>query len=961
MQPASDLAAIAQLESLRYRPGPASYLAIPQAQFGWVEQYPKFARHLERRYVVAHRSELAIVYRLAHSPGDASWQSQLDDLIGVFASRYGHDPAILDCNSGLDLKTHFPEVTSFSPPNPTLGMLPYLDRTVDLVIIQAADRLAMAEARRVAVGAVAQVSNGSLEIDWLANGTTALPSVSIVIPSYNGIAFTEQCVRSLMETVPSWLDCEFVVVDDCSTDDTQERLAALAKRDRRLRVLRNEVNSGFLMTCNRGAFESRGEIVLWLNNDTIALPGWLPPLLRIFREDPDVGGVGGKLIFPDGRLQEAGGVVFRDGRSANLGKWHPDPADPLFDYVREVDYVSGAHLAFRRTFLEKVGGFDERYRPIYCEDSDICFKARELGLKVVYQPESAIVHIEGATSGKDESKGDKRYQLLNRDKFNTRWADALIHQPVYPNRFDLGTLHRLAVRGVLARRALVVAPLPPEYDRESGSQSILDIIQSLVDGGWAVSFVAENPRPKGGERYMRMLRQLGVAAYGGFGSRTDELLAEGRFDLVICAFWYIAEAILPRVRALSPQTRVMVNSMDLHFLRNARRIFAGGERLDLDYAGEFVRELNTYGASDGVLTVSGKEAELLGSLLGDASMTFVNPDTEEPRQSALGFDERSGIVFIGNFRHPPNVEAVKWLLDAIVPLLPPTILEDHPVYIVGNDLPDAIAQRAQEIPGVRMVGWVPSVVPYLHQARVSVVPLLHGAGTKRKAIQALAVGTPIVSTSIGVEGLVLRDGKHALVADERHRFAGAVSRLLGDRKLWTTLAASGRVAVARSFSRVEARRQFHSAVETVLGRDIRKARFGDAERELIDRLVKPRYRQLVERIRRVAEDAIPPGARVAVVSRGDADLLTLGALDAEHFPGDDNGAWLGWYPENGEQATALLERAVERKVQYLLVPQTAAWWLSKYPELAARLERDWQEVVRDEETCVVYQRREDQP
>ena len=198
------------------------------------------------------------------------------------------------------------------------------------------------------------------------------------------------------------------------------------------------------------------------------------------------------------------------------------------------------------------------------------------------------------------------------------------------------------------------------------------------------------------------------------------------------------------------------------------------------------------------------------------------------------------------------------------------------------------------------------------------------------------------------------------MADERYRFAGAVARLLGDRKLWTALAESGRIAVTRPHSRVEARRQFRSALETVLSRDIRRARFGDAERELVERLVKPRYRQLVERIRRVAEDAIPPGARVAVVSRGDNDLLSLGTVDAEHFPGDDNGAWLGWYPANGEQATALLESAVERRVEYLLVPQTAVWWLSKYPELAEKLERDWHQVVRDEGTCVVYQRREDQ-
>jgi GT2 family glycosyltransferase len=445
-QPASNLAAIAQLEAWRYRFVEPGYLAIPQAQFWWLEHYDQFARHLERRYTLVHRSETAIVYRLTAGP-DPTWQAQLEELFAVFSACFDRDAAVLDWGSGLDIAKHFPEIAVFSPPNSSMRELPYLDGSVDVVVVRAHDKTAITEARRVAGAAVAQTSNASLQVEWVAGGRSSLPSISIVIPSYNGIGFTEPCIRSLIETVPAWLDAEFVVVDDCSTDGTHERLAVLARHEPRLRVLRNEVNSGFLMTCNRGAFDSRGEIVLWLNNDTLALPGWLPPLLGTFRQRPDAGAVGGKLLFPDGRLQEAGGVVFSDGRSANVGKWFPDPSDPLFDYVREVDYVSGAHLAFRRSFLELVGGFDESYRPIYCEDTDICFKVRQLGLKVYYQPESAIIHIEGGTSGTDESAGDKRYQTLNREVFAARWIDELRLQPTYPNRFDLSTLHRLAVRG----------------------------------------------------------------------------------------------------------------------------------------------------------------------------------------------------------------------------------------------------------------------------------------------------------------------------------------------------------------------------------------------------------------------------------------------------------------------------------------------------------------------------------
>lgn len=509
-----------------------------------------------------------------------------------------------------------------------------------------------------------------------------------------------------------------------------------------------------------------------------------------------------------------------------------------------------------------------------------------------------------------------------------------------------------------SRRALVIAPLPPEYDREAGSQAVLDMIEFLDEDGWAVSFVAENPRPRGSERYMRMLRQRGIAAYGGFGHRTDELIAEGRFEVAICVFWYTAEAMVPRIRVLSPHTKVAVHTIDLHFLRNARRLFAGGERLDMDYAGDLVRELNVYASCEAVLTVSEKEADLVASLTGRDSLALVVPLFDAPEESHLDFDRRRGLVFLGNFRHPPNVEAVSWLLEDVVPAIPAPVLTEHPIYIVGNELPEELRQLGDRTPGVQMVGWVPSVGPYLQRARASLVPLRHGAGIKLKVIQSLAAGTPIVSTSVGVEGLDLKNGEHALVAIDAEPFAAAIARLVADKKLWNRLSRSGRRVVSGSHNREEARRSFRDAIEALVDRRAAKEAPKHSDRELVDRLLKPRYRDLVERVRRVANEAIPAGGRVAVVSRGDEDLLSLGAAFAEHFPGDESGAWLGWYPESGAQAAALLEKAVSRSVEYLLVPDTASWWLQKYPELAESLERDWSELIRDDGTCVVYRRKD---
>jgi GT2 family glycosyltransferase len=374
-------------------------------------------------------------------------------VIAECQNRLGRDPAILDWNAGPELATAFPRHTVFTPPI-TDSTLPYLDQSIDVVAVSASDQASLPEARRVAQVAVVVFSGTerggeprvALEVDWRSDGGAALPSASIVVPVYNNIAHTEACLSALRETLPRNFEGEVIVVDDASTDDTQARLKQQAKLDPRLKILRNRKNSGFVLTCNRGASSATGDIVIFLNNDTLPLPGWLQALLRTFRDYPDAGAVGSKLVYPDGRLQEAGAVVFSDGSGANFGKWDYETDDPLYNFVREVDYCSGAVLATRRSLLEEIGGLDEFFAPGYYEETDYCFSVREKGYRVYYQPESTVIHVEGATGGTDLSSGTKRYQVVNRAKFVKKWARALKGQPPNPNRFDSATWHALAVR-----------------------------------------------------------------------------------------------------------------------------------------------------------------------------------------------------------------------------------------------------------------------------------------------------------------------------------------------------------------------------------------------------------------------------------------------------------------------------------------------------------------------------------
>lgn len=154
----------------------------------------------------------------------------------------------------------------------------------------------------------------------------------------------------------------------------------------------------------------------------------MEPLLDAFRRDPKTGAVGSKLVYPDGRLQEAGGLIFSDASGHNIGKGS-DPLEPLFNIPREVDYCSGAALMIRASLFRQLGGFDKLFDPAYYEDTDLCFSVRKAGYAVMVEPRSTVIHHEGGTAGTDTGKGFKRFQNINRGKFARKWARELAKQP----------------------------------------------------------------------------------------------------------------------------------------------------------------------------------------------------------------------------------------------------------------------------------------------------------------------------------------------------------------------------------------------------------------------------------------------------------------------------------------------------------------------------------------------------
>ena len=614
-----------------------------------------------------------------------------------------------------------------------------------------------------------------------------VPRASLVIPVFNQFAHTLACLRAIAAHPPA-AAIEVIVVDDGSSDETAEALAQVVG----LRFHRRAANGGFIKACNDGAALARGEYLVFLNNDTIPQAGWLDALLQTFDEHPGTGLVGAQLLYPDGRLQEAGGVVFADGSGWNYGRLE-SPLDPRYACLRDADYCSGAAIAIPRALFIRLGGFDLRYAPAYYEDTDLAFAVREAGLRVLYQPAARVVHLEGATAGTDTSTGPKAAQVRNQAVFAQKWHARLrTHLPPGdPDAAAFGHGRRPTV--------LVVDVLTPQPDRDSGSLRLVNLMRLLREEGAHVVFLPADRAHDGA--YTTALQQLGVEAWHApFAPRITAWLARHgqRFDAAIVCRHYVASEFLPVLRKHAPRATLVFDTVDLHYLREQRGAqLAGNAGMARTAQRTRTLELGVIADSDLTWVVSAVERDLLAT---DAPQAAVQVLSNLHRIAGPGapFGHRRDLVFVGGFRHPPNVDAVAWFVRDVFPLVRAR-LPEVVFHCIGGDVPAQIAALGAT-PGVRVHGHVADIAPYMDGARLALAPLRYGAGVKGKVNLSMAHGQPVVATSCAVEGMHLHPGEDVLVGDDAQAFADAVVRGYEDEALWTRLAANGLRNVEAHFS-----------------------------------------------------------------------------------------------------------------------------------------------------------------
>jgi len=621
------------------------------------------------------------------------------------------------------------------------------------------------------------------------------PLVSIVVPVYNQVRFTAACLNSILREL-STIPCELIVVDDGSTDGTAEYLSQCSG----IVVVTHEKNQGFVGSVNDGAAAARGRYLLFLNNDTLVTPGWVAALLRTFDSRDNVGAVGSQLRAPDGTISEAGALVWRDGNGANFARGR-SAADSSVCFPREVDYCSGASLMVRADLFAELGGFSKEFAPAYYEDVDLCFRVRAAGYRVMYTPQSVVVHFEGGTSGQDTSAGVKRFQLLNRKKFAKKWEHQLVkHFPP-----DVALIERAARRLAGVGTILVMDSFIPFDDRSAGGRRLLAIMRLMRELGWHVIFVSDEGVAH--EPYASRARAAGIEV---LPHRGDGLAAISDIPIPIDVAWISRPDVLQKYAPLlhrRTNAKVIYDTVDLHFLRMQREAALTGR----DNGWESMRNLETdlSRRADCTVVTSNAEREILE---GFSLKAHVVPIVEQPTRSHTAYSTRHDLLFLANYTHAPNADAAVWMVHEIMPKIW-ELLPDLRLVLAGADP----TPRVERLAGERVIvtGYVPDARPLFESARVFVAPLRFGAGMKGKIVQAISHGLPTVTTAVGAEGIGLKDGASVLIRDGAAEFAEGVLQLYSDEALWTEISNECRRA-AQTFSPDAVRGQVAAALKAAI-------------------------------------------------------------------------------------------------------------------------------------------------
>ncbi|GAB4304931.1 MAG: hypothetical protein Fur0025_46890 [Oscillatoriaceae cyanobacterium] len=635
-------------------------------------------------------------------------------------------------------------------------------------------------------------STSQITLDSLLNTSARIdipyiesPEISIILVLYNRAELTLNCLSSILHN--NFKSLELIIVDNASTDNTQ----LLLKRIQGATILYNSENLHFIRACNQAVERARGEFLLFLNNDTQILGDSIAVAVETLKSYHDIGAVGGKIILPDGTLQEAGSIIWRDGSCLGYGRGN-SPVAPEYMFRRSVDYCSAAFLLTRRDLFLGMGGFDEAYLPAYYEETDYCVKLWKAGKRVVYEPNVVLLHYEFASSSSREDA--TRLQVRNQRIFVEQHKDWLESQYL-PNLENI--LFARTSPKQPGERILFIDDRVPHSFLGSGHPRGNFILSCMVTLGYAVTFYpmdVSHQNEAWAEVYADIPQSVEVMMGYGYPKLAEFLQGrQGYYDAVFVSRPHnmsILKSCLKQNPNLLSGSKIIYDAEALYCLREIEQMRLRGEEPSPEQIEQLIQEeVQLAAGCDRIISVSEQEKQQFverglsnTEVLGHAVSTSPTPNP---------FDKRKDILFVGAIYEmdSPNADSVQWFAKDIFPKIQEKVGGEIELIIAGNNTVENLVEDISQLgnSSIQMRGKVDDLSHLYNNARLFVAPTRFAAGIPLKVYEAAASGIPIVTTSLIAKQLGWEHEVELLVADNAEKFTAECVRLYQDEMLWKKL------------------------------------------------------------------------------------------------------------------------------------------------------------------------------
>lgn len=620
------------------------------------------------------------------------------------------------------------------------------------------------------------------------------PLVSIIIPVNNSFNYSYNCIYSILEAESS-LSYEIIIINETLNKNIKLLLKQYHLNQNKIIYYKTKEFTNYIENFNKAVELSKGKYLVLLRDNTKVYKNWLTSLLQQIEKDKNIGMVGSKLINSKELLEEAGGIVWNNGEYLNYGKGSEINL-PEFNYIKEVDFISGISFIIKKSIWNKIGGLDERYDQIDYQFIDFCFSLRKFGYKIIYQPKSQVKLYSEISILNNNNLSLK--QQINKKKFIEKWKDQLKFQ------FDENNIFLARDRTINKKSIFVIDRYVPNFDKDAGGRCSFMYLNIFNEIGLKVTFLGDNLEKI--EPYTSILQQNSIEVLYGDSYKNKSLEIWLKKNIKYFNYIYlqrpdISIKYLDFIKKYSTG-KIFYFAHDLNYIRLFREFKITNKKkyyIKSKYMERIEKEI--FNKVDIIHIVGSYEFKILSDEYKNKTIRNIPLYIYEKPLAHIekNFRKRKDLIFVGGFAHSANIDAILWFSKEIFP----KVIKIYP-NIILHIISSKVSKKIKNLDSknIKIEGFLSDkdLLSMYQKCRIAIAPLRYGAGVKGKVIEAAYNQIPMVTTTIGGEGID-NSIKSFIMEDNPEKMAEIICRLYVDYSKLKQMSDSGLKLIEKYFSK----------------------------------------------------------------------------------------------------------------------------------------------------------------